>query len=730
MNQISIQILLLGFGLPLFTFASGTFTDRVNVFIGSNSSAQCSPAAIRPFGMISPGPFNLPQAPCGYQSRITDLKGFNHTHLQGTGCGSYGVLVLLPTTGEADLGDTVRCPVSNQSGEPGYFKAVIDDPNIIAEMTCTTRAAIHRYTFPESDAARVVIDLSQGAQYVGKADVSGEMVRHGDRALSGSVHTTAWGAHTTWFYLEFSKPFEFDDKGDRGGIVRFSTTEGETVHVKVGISYVSAENAKLNLQTELSGWDFDQVRKDAQQEWNAQLAKFDIKGGTSDQQINFYTAVYHSMFHPQVSSDVNHEYRGLDGRVHKTEGHNHYTVLSTWDTFRAAHPLYTLVTPDVQLDVIKTMLDDFRDSGWGPRWKLGPKEVFCMPGSWCDVIIPDAYVKGITDFDTEAAWKLVHKNATVDHDKGRGRRDNLKDYLDLGYVTSPNYINVTKTMEHAYCDFNIARFAEALHKDAQVFVFEEKSKNYRNLWDPDTMFFRGKDKFENWSYPDDFDPFAYTGEGNIDYCEGNAWQWIWHVMQDTQGLIDLMGGEEQFESRLDEFFSVKGGGHHSSGEEFGQYWHGNEPDQHVIYAYNYVGAPAKAAGKIRKVLEKEYRNDHWGISGNEDAGQMSAWYIFSAMGFYPYLHSVPEYTIGSPIFDEVTLTLPNGNACVIKAENNSAENMYVQSMTINGKSWDKTYLRHETIVDGGRITFVMGPKPSAWGTSPDARPYSMSRRSE
>jgi len=700
-----------------------SYTDRVNVFLGSASSAQCSPAAIRPFGMVSPGPMNRPQAPCGYNNHVAELIGFNHTHLQGTGCGSYGILVLLPTIGNKELGAKVKVPAAKQSGEPGYYKAVIDEMGITAEMTCTQRAAIHRYTFPQSDSARVLIDLSQGVKYCGKADVSGKMVQHGKRALSGHVNTTAWGEHSTWFYIEFDKPFTLEDRGERGGIALFSTEEGEAVHVKVGLSYVSAENARLNLKTEIPGWDFDGVRKEAEKAWNTQLAKFDVKGGTHDQQVNFYTAVYHAMFHPQLSSDVNHEYRGLDGKVRKTAGHNHYTVLSTWDTFRAAHPLYTLVAPDLQLDIINTMLDDFRDSGWGPRWKLGPKEVFCMPGSWCDVIIPDAYMKGITDFDTEQAWNLVYKNATVHHDKSRGRRDNLQDYLKYGYVTFPNYINVAKSMEHAYCDFNIAKFADALGKKKEAETFYARAKNYKKLWDPKTQFFRGKDKDGNWSYPDSFDPFTYTGKGNNDYCEGNAWQWTWHVMQDTQGLIDLMGGDAAFEAKLDEFLTAQGG-HHGS-ELFGQYWHGNEPDQHALYAYNYVGAPAKAAEKIRLVLEKEYRNDTWGISGNEDAGQMSAWYIFSAMGFYPYLHSVPEYTIGSPIFDEVTLNLPSGRSCVITAENNSAENKYVQSMKINGMAWDKTFLPHDVIVNGGTIEFVMGPKPSAWGTAKDSRPYSM-----
>ncbi len=407
----------------------------------------------------------------------------------------------------------------------------------------------------------------------------------------------------------------------------------------------------------------------------------------------------------------------MDGQVHQADGHTHYSVLSTWDTFRAAHPLYTLVAPDLQRDVIKTMLDDFRDSGWGPKWKLAHTETAIMPGTWADVIIPDSYAKGITDFDTEAAWQLVTKNANVP-----GRRQHLQEYLALGYVPSPHYINVTRTLEHAYCDFTIARFAQALGKKKQAAVFDARARNYRHLWDPASRFFRGKDKNGNWSYPDNFDPLAYTGQGNNDYCEGNAWQWLWHVMQDTQGLIELMGGDSAFEARLDEFLTVQGG-HHGT-EEFGQYWHGNEPDQHALYAYNYAGAPAKAAEKIRLVLANEYRNDPWGISGNEDAGQMSAWYIFSALGFYPYLHAVPQYTIGSPLFDQVTLHLPGGEV-VIRAKNNSAANKYVQRVTINGQAWDKNWLPHAALVDGGTIEFTMGPQPSDWGTSLDARPFSL-----
>ena len=703
------------------------YTESVNVFLGSNSSAQCSPAAIRPFGMISPGPLNSPRSPCGYQNRINDLIGFNHTHLQGTGCGSYGLIVLLPTTGNKELGTTVKCPPEQQSGAPGYYKAVLDEMGITAEMTCTKRVALHRYTFPESDSARVLVDLSRGIHWAGHrpGSMKGELQQVDGQTLAGVAHTSAWREHSVYFYMQFNRAVEFVATAGKGGTVSFSTTAGEELLVKVGISYVSEANAKLNLETELSGWDFDALRKEASGEWNQQLAKIEVEGGTSDQRVNFYTALYHLMFHPQTFSDVNGEYLGMDGKVHQTDGHTHYSVLSLWDTFRAAHPMYTLINPDVQLDVIKTMLDDYRDSGWGPKWKLANKETQIMPGTWCDVVIPDSYIKGIRGFDLEEAYKLVKKNATVP-----GRRRGFEDYVELGYVAHPEYINVTRTLEHAYCDFNIARFAESLGKADDAGAFYLQSANYKKLWDPETQFFRGKDKTGKWSYPDDFNPFTYTGKGNNDYCEGNAWQWLWHVMQDTQGLIDLMGGEDAFEARLDEFLAAQGGdsgGHNTSSKDFGQYWHGNEPDQHALYAYNYAGAPAKTAKWVRKVLEKEYRNDTWGISGNEDAGQMSAWYIFSAMGFYPYLHSVPEYTIGSPIFDEVKLHLPNGNTCVLRAKNNSAENMYIQQMTIDGKRWNKNWLPHAALVEGSMIEFEMGPKPSKWGTSFWSRPYSLSR---
>ena len=708
--------------------ASVDYTERVNVFLGTNSAAQCSPAAIRPFGMVSPGPLNSPHEPCGYANRKHDLFGFNHTHLQGTGCGSYGLIVLLPTTGNQELGTTVKCPPQQQFAEPGYYKAELEATGITAEMTCTKRVALHRYTFPESDSARVLIDLSRGVHWARHrpGSMQGELRQVDPQTLAGVAHTSAWREHSVYFYMQFSKPVTFLGTEGKGGHVALSTDEGEALLVKVGISYVSEVNAKLNLETELSGWDFDAVRQEASAEWNKQLAKIDVQGGTPDQQTNFYSALYHLMFHPQTFSDVNGEYLGMDGKVHQTDGHTHYSVLSLWDTFRAAHPMYTLINPDVQLDVIKTMLDDYRDSGWGPKWKLANKDTQVMPGTWCDVVIPDSYFKGIRDFDLEAAFALIKKNATVS-----GRRRGFEDYVRLGYVAHPQYISVTRTMEHAYCDFNIARFAESLGKTEDAKAFYLSSTNYKHHWDPEKKFFRGRDAQGNWSYPDSFDPLTFTGKGNNDYCEGNAWQWLWHVMQDTQELINMMGGDEAFEARLDEFLSTKGGdsgGHKMSGGDFGQYWHGNEPDQHALYAYNYVGAPAKTAKWVREVLDKEYRNDTWGISGNEDAGQMSAWYLFSAMGFYPYLHSVPEYTIGSPIFDKVSVNLPKGQTCVITAKNNSAQNIYVQSLKINGQAWDKNYLPHDVIVDGATIEFEMGPEPSSWGTSVDSRPFSMTSR--
>ena len=484
--------------------AATDYTERVNLFLGTASSAQTSPAAIRPFGMISPGPFNQPKAPCGYNNRIKELIGFNHTHLQGTGCGSYGLVVMLPTTGNQELGTKVIVPAEKQWAEPGYYKAVIDEMGITAEMTCTKRAAIHRYAFPESDSARVSVDLSQGINWAGHkpGSMDGAMRQVNPTTLSGVAHTTAWREHSVYFHMVFSKPVSFTDKAEQGGYVSFATEDGEALLVKVGISYVSEVNAKLNLNTELAHWDFDAVRQEAKAEWNQQLSKIDAQGGTPDQQANFYSALYHLMFHPQTFNDVNNEYLGMDGKVHKTAGHNHYSVLSLWDTFRAAHPLYTLINPDVQLDVVKTMLDDYRDSGWGPKWKLANKETSIMPGTWADVVIPDAYMKGIRDFDTEAAFALVKKNATV-----VGRRNGLEDYLKLGYVSHPNYINVSRTLEHAYCDFNVGKFAEALGKDADAEFFYTQAQNFQNLWDPQTKFFRGKDKDGNWSYPDDFDPF-------------------------------------------------------------------------------------------------------------------------------------------------------------------------------------------------------------------------------
>ena len=709
--------------------------DEVNIFLGTDwdrrldltTSAQCTPAAIRPFGMISPGPFNDPYTNSGYSHAKKSLIGFNHTHLSGVGVGSYGLITLLPVTGDKGLGTVVTSPPEKRFAEPGYFKTELEEDKITAEMTCTKRAAIHRYIYPaDSKNRRVLLDLSRAIFNDSKGKkpetFDGDVSLVGDRALQGVAHTTSWSEHRTWFYIECNKPFLFEKIDNKGGILQFPSGDGDTLLVKVGISYVSEKNARENLESEIPGWDFDAVRADSRKEWNEKLSKLMVEGGTKDQRVIFHTAHYHALFHPQLASDVNGEYRGLDGNVHKTDGHKHYSVLSTWDTFRAAHPLYTIVEPELQLDVIKTMIDDYKDSGWGPRWKLACKEVFCMPGTWCDVIIPDAYIKGIRGFDTEAAWALMEKNATVD-----GRRANVDEYIKYGYVPSPSHWGVTHTLESAYLDFSIARFAEAVGKKEKAAEFDRRALGYRNLWEPKSQFLRGKDKDGNWSKIDTFSPFTWDGKGNDDYCEGNAWQWLWHVMQDTQGLIDLFGGDANTAKRLDEFFTVQGGnatGWQEGAKNFGQYWHGNEPNNHVIYCYNYVGQPYKTAELIRRVLDLEYTNDTQGISGNEDAGQMSAWYVFSALGFYPFVHSVPQYVIGTPLFDKATLNLSGGKV-IITAKNNSAENKYIQSMTINGKPWDKNWFPHSLLQSGGTIDFVMGPNPSTWGTAPESRPFSI-----
>lgn len=694
--------------------------DEVNMLFGTDSPAQCPLTAARPFGMISPGPVNDLKTPCGLSYGRNYVLGFNHTHLQGTGCPGYGVVTLFPTTGRAVFGATSVFSPEKTEACPGYVKMELDSYNIRAEMTATLRTAIHRYTFPAADDARILIDCTIGT---GVKPVYGEAERINSREISGYVTSEEWAKNTTYFYMQFSKDFQYSDES-KGAYLSFATIEGEEIFVKVAISYVSAEQAKKNMDTEIPDWDFEAVRQNAYDEWNRELSRIEITGGTPDQRAIFYSTLYRAFFHPQTTNDVDGKYRGMDDRIHVATDHSHYSVLSTWDTFRAEHPLLNLIRPDVALDIIKTMLDDYVQFGWTPKWKLAYRETSCMPGAWACIIIPDSYMLGITDFDADLAWKAVYHDANFSN--GVSGYENVDQYLSRGWIDgniSNTWNGTTRTLQHAYCDFGLYRFAGALNKPDAAKVFRERAYYCNNLWDENSGFFRGRHPDGTWVH-EPFDPTYSHVNGHLDYgdyTEGNAWQYLFHQMQDLQDLINKLGGDVAFEKKLDECFAGEINEHN-----IGQYWHGNEPDQHYAYLYNYIGKPYKSADKIRLCLEKFYANNTWGLNGNDDAGQMSAWYVLSALGFYPVTHATGEFIIGSPVFESAVLHLDGGNF-IIQARNTSDKNKYIQKATLNGRKWNKGYLPFSEMKNGGSLFLEMGSSVgSNWGTAKDARPYSMS----
>ncbi|MDD5501841.1 MAG: GH92 family glycosyl hydrolase [Candidatus Thermoplasmatota archaeon] len=754
-------------------------TDYVNPFIGTGGHGHTFPGPCAPFGMVqlSPDTGTVGWDWCsGYHSSDNSIIGFSHTHLSGTGCGDYGDILLMPANGElkvvpgdkATPGSGYRSVFSHdtEKAEAGYYSVLLQDYNITAELTTTTRVGIHKYTFNEGGEGRVLIDLSHGitqflvdqvaaiAPLITTADV--KIV--GDNVIEGFRSASCWSPrHTVYFYAEFSKPFKSSGTWNEGMVrdgssedfgrsigafANFDVTPGESIMVKVGISFVSVEGARANLEAEAPGWDFDALRQSARNEWNGQLGKVEVFGGTDDQKRTFYTAMYHSMIHPSTFSDVDGSYMGVDWQVHHTDS-TQYTVFSLWDTFRALNPLIALLNPGKAGDMVNSMVNIYKDggglaTGWLPRWHLANSENNAMTGTHADSVIADAYVKGIVNFDIATAYEAIWKDGmmrgtyavpeTGYASFGEGRYG-IEYYMTIGYVpadinsefTDPYYplclvLNqgVSRTVEYAYDDFCIAQMAKGFGKTSDYDTFMARSKNYANLFDAGTGFMRGKSITGQWMNPSDFDPMKIYPY----YTEGNAWQWSWFAPQDVSGLIQLFGGKDKFIEKLDALFTQvpkdQEGQPDVSGL-IGQYAHGNEPVHHVAYLYDFAGAPWKTQEMARRIMADFYNSTREGLCGNDDCGQMSAWYVFSAMGFYPLCPGLPQYAIGSPIFDKVVIHLDNGSDFVIEAKNNSPDNKYIQSATLNGEPLGVPQFDHKDILCGGAVTFEMGSNPSSWG---------------
>ena len=701
----------------------------VNPMIGTDFTRNTYPGAQVPFGMVQLSPDNgLPgwDRISGYFYPDSTIAGFSHTHLSGTGAGDLYDILFMPVTrpykeAEGPLGIYSGFSHDEESASAGYYRVRLKDYNIVAELTATERCGVQRYTFPEADAS-IFLNLKKAMNWDYTLDSQIEVVD--SVTIRGYRFSQGWSPKQhVFFETRFSKPFEamqLDTTAiatkSRGRIgtatvarFDFKTAKDEQIVVVTALSGVSAEGAHKNLVAEAPDMNFDGYRQRAAKVWNQELAKIEVKGGTSDNRVNFYTALYHSMIAPTIYSDVDGAYFGPDGQTHAGEGHTNYSTFSLWDTYRAAHPLFTYTQPERANDMIKGFLKFYEQHGALPLWNLYGWETDMMIGYHAVPVIVDAYLKGIGDFDAEKALEACVASANRDDYRGIG------EYKQLGYV--PAYSDpkkweswsLSKTLEYAYDDYCIARMAEKMGKAEIAKEFYARSQNYRNVYNPATSFFQPRD--EQGRFNPKFNPDEYTE----DICESNGWQYMWSVQQDIDGLMQLVGGKARFAEKLDSMFTYAP----ASDEELpifstgmiGQYAHGNEPGHHVIYLFNKVGEPWKTQQYASKVMRELYQNTPAGLCGNEDCGQMSAWLVFSAMGFYPVDPISGMYEIGTPLFEEVKMQLANGKCFTVKAPGANAERIYVQSVKLNGAPYNKSYITHEQIMSGATLELEMGAEP-------------------
>lgn len=744
MRPSSIRLVLLAFALlASFSRSHGqeedVRTQLVDPFIGTGAHGHTYPGASMPFGMIQVSPDTRLTGWDGCSAyHFTDsvVYGFSHTHLSGTGCSDYGDILVMPGTGKIhwksgaesgpDAGYASRF-THGDPGErafPGYYAVHLDDYDTDVELTCTDRCAFHRYTFPETDSAWVILDLEHRDEVI-----ESEMRVVGDNEVVGLRRSKAWAKDQyVYFAIRFSKPFgEFGlaskDEVEAGATEiagqhlkgYFTFAGGGELFVKVGISAVDLGGARKNLDAEIPGWDFGEVYGRAEERWRQALDRITVTDpGTPEKRNVFFTALYHALLCPNLYSDVDGRYRGMDLQVHQARDHDVYTVFSLWDTYRASHPLFTILEPERTVDFMKTFLDMYEEGGHLPVWELAANETWCMIGYHAVPVVVDAYAKGIRGFDEKKMWDAIVESAESD-------REGLAAYRENGYLPSEEEgESVSRTLEYAYDDWCVARMAGMLGKEYHREKYLRRAQSWKNVFDPATKFFRGK-RSGKWHEP--FDPT----EVNFFYTEANAWQYRFCVAQDVSGLIERMGGDEAFVGELDRLFDspsdMTGRDQSDISGMIGQYAHGNEPSHHMAYLYSYAGAPWKTQRRVRTIVDSLYTTGPAGLCGNEDCGQMSAWYVFSALGFYPVTPGSTIYAIGSPLFPKTTITLPNGNTFIIMAGGVSDENVYIQSATWNGRPYTRSFLTHEDVMAGGELAFVMGPAPNeSWGTGPGDRP--------
>jgi predicted alpha-1,2-mannosidase len=707
--------------------AQPALTSFVDPFIGTGGHGHTYPGPSLPFGMIQPGPDTRLtgwDGCSGYHYSDSRVYGFSHTHLSGTGIPDYTDVLLMPMTGEVRLnngadgrpGYSSAFSHAEEVARPGYYAVTLQDHGIRAELTTTLRVGMHRYALPAGRPAHVVLDLEHRDPLL---ESSIDVVSN--QEVAGVRRSSSWARdQVVYFVIRFSKPFQQAPADgvdpQRKAAFSFGAGGGELL-VKVAISAVSIEGARRNLDAEVTDWEFNRVRDAADRAWERELSKIRVSGGTRDQMVTFYTALYHAMLAPNVYMDVDGQYRGRDFAVHRADGFTYYTVFSLWDTFRALHPLLTLIDPDRTRDFVKTMLAQYQQGGRLPVWELAANETDTMIGYHAVPVIADAIAKGIDGFDVDLAFEAMTHSAEED-------RFGLAAYTRKGFIdASDEAEGVSRTLEYAYDDWTIAQVAERLGRSADYDRYLRRAQSWKHLFDPSTGFMRPRvEGF--WLTP--FDP----AEVNNHYTEANAWQYSFFVPHDVEGHMQMLGGPDAYARKLDELFAADS---RTTGREqaditgmIGQYAHGNEPSHHMAYLYAYAGQPWKTQAMVHRIRDAQYRAAPDGLSGNEDCGQMSAWYIFSALGFYPVAPGSTQYVIGTPMFDSATLALGAGRTFTIQSSPvRQARGPYIHAASLDGEPYPKAFLEHETLLVGGELMFRVDPAPNtSWGTGPDARPAS------
>ena len=741
--------------------ADPRLSDYVRPFVGSQGEGNTFPGPSAPFGMIQISPDTDTtnwNTDSGYEYTDPTILGFSLTHLSGTGCPDLGDFLFVPQVGKPEFvsgekdhpeqGYQSPFAHADESAAAGYYKVKLQKSGVVAELTAGERAGILRFTFPASDDASILTDLTHVING-GRWRVAQSRLRIEDGSTVTGFHLVNGWAKERYLYFaaRYSRPFDdaqiikdgkpviyksyvnyrFRSRNEAAGtnlqfLARFKTSANEVIQVKVAVSAVSAANALKNLDEEIPDWNFEKLRETTRTKWDRELGKIQIEG-SDEQKKTFYTSLYHAFLVPNLFQDVNGEYRGFDQNIHQSKKFTKYTVFSLWDTFRAEHPLLALIQAPRDADMINSLLDHFDQSADHllPMWELQGNETWCMIGYHAAPVIADGFLKGVKGFDAERAYAAI-KTTAMNPDY-----DGLASYRKLGYVPCDEEDeSLSKTLEYAYDDYSIAQMAKALGKKSDCDYFMQRAASYKNIYDPTIGWMRGKDSQGNWRT--NFDAHLFGGGTNLqDVTEGTSSQYSWFVPQDVPGLIALMGGKEKFIERLDSLFDAK------QSEKFtrelsendlrgciGEYWHGNEPAHHVSYLYCYAGQPWKAAKLLHQVVTTQYGSGPGSLCGNDDCGQMSAWYLFTCMGFYPVCPASDYYVIGAPQIPKAVMHLSNGKDFTMTAENLSDQNIYVQSVKLNGKKWDSPFLPFKVLKIGGSIVFEMGSQPGSWGMNPIA----------